>query len=156
MNNSYWEGCNRKGLANEQFIFRIQDSQCHPVQIYNYTNRCSIPLMVDTSYGVVGANTYAPTYAGTVAPTENTFAGNIAESSLNYIKHEHSLEELKEKLNFLKIHNNSHIINNNNLDIVDDDQIVQNDHDNENDNQNPKKEKDNSNIKFKEDFMFMP
>lgn len=74
--NATWEGCGAFGDARTQFIFRITNGLCFPVNVFRYNHRCDRPSSELLSNAIADAyniNTKAPTSGGTVMPTNNVF-----------------------------------------------------------------------------------
>ena len=69
-NDSSWEGCGESGGHLDQFIFVIKDGLCTPVQKFRYTSRCARPPPIDSA---AYSRTLAPTFGGTVAPSESVY-----------------------------------------------------------------------------------
>lgn len=68
--NASWHGCGEEGTDRDQFIFRIADGICTPIQKYRYTWRCDRPHPINSN---AYSRTRAPTSGGTQAPSQSVY-----------------------------------------------------------------------------------
>ncbi len=68
--NASWHGCGEEGTDRDQFIFRIANGVCTPIQKHRYSWRCDRPSPIN---GNAYSRTRAPTSGGTQAPSKSVY-----------------------------------------------------------------------------------